>query len=200
MESKMSNPIQSLFEQIQKAEIDSIYVYSSAILEPQSEIAEEVYNTYGNFISDDMYHNYHAEIHSGGVGGIHDIELREIPSFKEFIIGMLRNNNRDRHEHVLLNHREQFVNLGLNGYETNYLRFSDNLHTICKTAKNIANHLEADLYFSADQELARLRERFSSFYPKYKEMIELKPSFFGLSIDLVALEENISTALCRYKK
>lgn len=196
----MSNPIQSLFDQIQKTEIDSVYVYSNAILEPQSEIAEKIYSTYGNTISDDMHHNYHAEIHSGGLNGIHDLELREIPNFKEFIIGMLRNNNRDRHEHVLLNYRSQFVSLGLKGYEPNYLRFSDNLQTICKTAKNIASHLEADSYFSADQELARLRERFSDFYPKYKEMIELKPSFFGLSIDLVALEENISTMLCRYKK
>ena len=40
----MSNPIQTLFDQIQKTEIDSIYVYSSAILEPQSEIAEEIYS------------------------------------------------------------------------------------------------------------------------------------------------------------
>jgi len=196
----MSNPIQTLFDQIQKNEIDSIYVYSSAILEPQSEIAEEIYNAYGNAISNDVHHNYHAGIHSGSVSGIHDFELRDIPSFKEFIVAMLRNNNRDRHEHVLLNHREQFVDLGLNGYETNYGRFSDNLYTICKTAKNIASHLEADSYFSADQELTRLRERFSDFYPKYKEMIELKPSFFGLSIDLVALEENISTVLRKYKK
>ncbi|WP_144241829.1 hypothetical protein [Pseudomonas chlororaphis] len=196
----MSSQIQNIFDQIQKTEIDSIYIYSSAVLEPQSDIAEEIYGVYGSTISDDIYHNYHTEIHSGGLSGLHNFELREIPSFKEFIIGMLRNNNRDRHEHVLLNHREQFVNLGLNGYEPNYLRFSDNLHMICKTAKNIANHLEIDSYFSADQELARLRERFSDFYPKYKEMIELKPSFFGLSIDLVALEENISTALRRYKK
>ena len=192
--------MQALFDRIQKTEIDSIYVYSSAILEPQSEIAEEIYSAYGNSISDDLYHNYHAGIHSSSVSGIHDFELRDIPSFKKFIIGMLRNNNRDRHEHVLLNHREQFVDLGLNGYEINYWRFSDNLYTICKTAKNIAGHLEADSYFSADQELARLRERFSDFYPKYKEMIELKPSFFGLSIDIVALEENISTALRKYKK
>lgn len=196
----MSNPIQTLFDQIQKTEIDSIYVYSSAILEPQSEIAEEIYSAYGNSISNDVYHNYNVGVHSGSVSGIHDFESREIPSFKEFIIAMLRNNNRDRHEHVLLNHRERFVDLGLNGYETNYWRFSDNLDTICKTAKNIASHLEADSYFSADQELARLRERFSDFYPRYKEMIELKPSFFGLSIDLVALEENISTALRKYKK
>ncbi|MFP3998182.1 hypothetical protein SHV74_26980 [Pseudomonas capeferrum] len=196
----MRTSVQSLFDQIQKTEIDSIYVYSSAILEPQSEIADEIYSTYGNFISDDMYHNYHAEIHSGGAGGLHDVELREVPSFKEFILRMLRNNDRDRHEHVLLNHRDEFLSLGLIGYETEFLRFSDNLHIICKTAKNIASHLEIDSYFSADQELSRLRERFSDFYPKYKEMIELKPSFFGLSIDLVALEENISTVLRKYKK
>ncbi|MNJ65810.1 hypothetical protein D3C77_618490 [compost metagenome] len=151
-------------------------------------------------MSDDMYHNYHAEVHSGGVSGIHDLDLREIPSFKDFIVKMLRNNGRDRHDHVLLNYRDQFVAFGLNGYETNYLRFSDNLKLICRTAKNIASHLEADSYILADQELARLRERFSDFYPKYKEMIELKPSFFGLSVDLVALEENISTVLRKYKK
>lgn len=196
----MSNLIQSFFDKIQKTEIDSIYVYSNAFLEPQSEIAEEIYNVYGNTISDDMYHNYHAEVHSGGVSGIHDLDLREIPSFKDFIVKMLRNNGRDRHDHVLLNYRDQFVAFGLNGYETNYLRFSDNLKLICRTAKNIASHLEADSYILADQELARLRERFSDFYPKYKEMIELKPSFFGLSVDLVALEENISTVLRKYKK
>lgn len=191
----MNSQIQELCNQIQKKEIDSIYTYSSAILEPQSEIAAKIYSLYGNTISNDIHHNYHT----ASLPGTFNVETREIPSFKEFITSTLSKIGRDRYHQILINNREQFINLGIDAYETDHMRFCDNLLLICKTAENIAKHITSDSYCLADQELARLRERFSDFYPQYKEMFELKPSFFGLSIDISAIEKNISTFL-KYKK
>ncbi|MCE5989732.1 hypothetical protein LVV83_22160 [Pseudomonas sp. LM20] len=196
----MSKQVKKIFDQILKSEIDEIYIYANAILEPQSEIADQLYNTYEHAISAALHHNYHAESMTIGELDKYNIEIKKIPSFSEFIISKLSDRSGDRYSQLLLNHREQFTDIGLNGYEINYIRFCDNLKLTLQTAKKIANHIETDSYSSADHELARLIERFSNFYPKYKEMFEFKPSFFGLSIDLVAIEENMSTFVRRIRK
>lgn len=194
----MNKQEKTIFDHILKNEIDKIYIYSNAILEPQSEIADRLYNTYEHAISATLHHNYHAESMTIGDLEKYNIETKEIPSFNEFVISKLSDSS-DRHNQLLRNYQGQFIDIGLNGYEINYIRFCDNLKLILQTAKKIATHIETDSYSSADHELARLIERFSDFYPKYKEMFEFKPSFFGLSIDLVAMEENMVTFLRRIR-
>lgn len=196
----MNHQLKKRYDQILKSEIDLIFIYSSAVLEPQSEIAEKLYNTYNHAISEAVYHNHNVSSMTLGETLNYSIEYQEIPSFNEFITSKLSNENDVRYRQQICNYQESFIDIGIDGMEIGFIRFCDNLKLIIQTAHTISKHISTDSYSSADQELTRLIKRFSDYYPKYQEMFEFKPSFFGISIDLVALEKNMSTFISSMRK
>jgi hypothetical protein len=194
----MKDGLQELTEEILKGELQYIDKNVTALLLPQSSVAEALHQKYIDITKDDQEHNLNVGSLTLGEMDIYSIEEVDIPSFEQFIVKNLTEHgySKNRLNQILLNNRNSFIALDIDPLSQKFNKFEHDLNSICQTSKAIGSHITLNEYNLAKDELDALKVRFPSYFPCEKiSLLDKANAFFTRHQLLMAIIAVISIGI-----
>jgi hypothetical protein len=177
----MKDGLQELTDRILKRELQYIDKNVTALLLPQSLVAQAIHQKYIDITKDDQEHNFNMGSLTLGEIAICSIEEKYIPSFEQFIVKNLTEHgySKNRFDQILLNNKNDFIALDVDPLSQKFNKLKHDLNSICQTSKTIGTHISLNEYSLAKDELDTLKIRFPSCFSSEKiSLLDKANAFF----------------------